>query len=433
VSDPLGPRRASVAAVRCLTLLAAGLLLGSFGWGALRVLRLERAELDWYDEPASLRLRQQRPNATQRSVRIAEVALDAAQRVTFELCVPDGLWPARWENTLEFAIFYLEAGAGKQLMLHAPLDAAHLAHVRRNARGGCLVLGSGLLEHAGNYAVEAVYPREPVQLSAAVLDQPLQLRVLAKSDLAASDRSCVLWFGLAMLSLLALGVACSAPAAGLALRSEQPLGARLALAPAALALLYASSLLPGPGSTWTLAKGVLLWGVQIACSLGLAARFAPGQAARALGLLRPPRVSVALAAGLFTWPLLVVTARMSLWLVPSTSEAPIQTFIAWPSGMLAAALLGVLLPAAEELFFRGYVYGALLPLGRVAAAALSVGAFALMHAEQLSGNWGGLLAVFAAGAALCGLRMLTGSTWVAAFTHVAYNLTLSLASLFAGA
>jgi membrane protease YdiL (CAAX protease family) len=122
---------------------------------------------------------------------------------------------------------------------------------------------------------------------------------------------------------------------------------------------------------------------------------------------------------------------LSLRWVPSTSEAPIETFISWPSGMLSAALLGVLLPAAEELFFRGYLYAALLPLGRAAAAIVSVLVFGSMHAVQSWGNWGGLAAVFAAGATLCAVRVISGSTLIAALVHVAYNLTLSLASIAA--
>jgi hypothetical protein len=39
--------------------------------------------------------------------------------------------------------------------------------------------------------------------------------------------------------------------------------------------------------------------------------------------------------------------------------------------------------------------------------------------------------VFVSGVAMCALRMLTGSTWIAALCHLAYNLTLSLGSMLA--
>ena len=40
--------------------------------------------------------------------------------------------------------------------------------------------------------------------------------------------------------------------------------------------------------------------------------------------------------------------------------------------MLAAALLGVFLPLGEEVFFRGYLYGALLGYGRRWSAVANV-------------------------------------------------------------
>jgi membrane protease YdiL (CAAX protease family) len=125
----------------------------------------------------------------------------------------------------------------------------------------------------------------------------------------------------------------------------------------------------------------------------------------------------------------VASARLSAALLPTTGEAPIQTFISWPSGMLGFALIGVMLPVAEEVFFRGYVYGVALRLGRPAAFAITVLCFAALHAQQSWGNWGGLFAIFLTGCVLTGLRALTGSTLLGALSHLGYNLTLSLMSL----
>ena len=77
------------------------------------------------------------------------------------------------------------------------------------------------------------------------------------------------------------------------------------------------------------------------------------------------------------------------------------------------------------------MYAVLLPIGRASAAGISLLIFTLLHVEQSWGNWGGLLAIVAAGSVLTGLRVLTGSTLVSALTHVAYNLTLSLNSIYA--
>ena len=528
-------------------LAACALALGAFAFGALRTRALEQAEFEFTTPPASLNERMQQPNATRISARLGEVALAAGQFAVFELCGSDRFDAERWQGALELAVLQLEA---KQLMLRVPLDAAHLAKVRRNSEAACLQLGSGPIEKSGTYSVEAVWSDKPPQ--PAIAGTPLVLRVLAKRPLSAADRGPVYALALATLAGLLLWLRATPPAAarrepiagtptlhpsacdrqpentralasrglppsaaGHAARSAQPTGGAPTLRPAAaferqahgvsahanrgsplsaadrqapssvesgaaasmppraasgrlassnepaagaaqrpgpaaperfsaralalrfgaaagaVSLLYAFSQLPAPGSTWTLGKGALLFSLQVGLAWALARSFAPGGVAQALGVVAPLRPAIAAASALAAWPVLVAAARFALRLVPSTGEAPIQSFIAWPSGMLAVALLGVLLPAAEELFFRGYLYGALLPLGRLTAAILSVSLFGLLHAEQSWGNWGGLFAVFSAGAVLCAVRVVSGSTLLSALTHVAYNLSLSLSSIAA--
>jgi membrane protease YdiL (CAAX protease family) len=133
--------------------------------------------------------------------------------------------------------------------------------------------------------------------------------------------------------------------------------------------------------------------------------------------------ALALAAALALWG----CAKLALLFVPATSEAPIQTFVAWPSGMLCFAALGLLLPIGEELFFRGLLYHALILVGRkpLGAGAVSWGLFVLLHAQQSWGNWGGLVSIAAAGVVLTGLRIASGSVLVPALAHVLYNFALS--------
>jgi membrane protease YdiL (CAAX protease family) len=135
-----------------------------------------------------------------------------------------------------------------------------------------------------------------------------------------------------------------------------------------------------------------------------------------------------LVAALAVAALLVVTAHLSLELVPATSEAPIQSFVSWPSGMLCFAALGMVLPLGEELFFRGYLYRVALALGRAAAFWITFVLFVALHAEQSWGNWGGLVAVAVTGLALTGLRAQSGSVLIPALAHVLYNFTLSMGS-----
>ena len=110
--------------------------------------------------------------------------------------------------------------------------------------------------------------------------------------------------------------------------------------------------------------------------------------------------------------------------VPATGEAPIEAFISWPSGALAFAVLGMVVPLAEELFFRGFVFGALRPLGVGMASVGTVLLFAAVHAQQAWGNWGALLSVTVTGIILTALRAVTGSAIVPAVAHLLYNLSL---------
>jgi len=205
------------------------------------------------------------------------------------------------------------------------------------------------------------------------------------------------------------------------------------VAPAfALALLYLAMQWPSRGGLNTLYKGCGLLTLQLLVPIAIVTSMRHGPAVRdALGLARLTRPLLALLLAVVAVPLLVAAARLSMRIVPSTEVAPIQTFIAWPSGMLSAAYLGVLLPLGEELFFRGYLFSAFLRHGRAFAFSGSVLAFGLMHLEQSWGNWGGLLAIFLTGSVLCGLRLLTGSAYLPAISHVAYNLTLSASTLAA--
>jgi membrane protease YdiL (CAAX protease family) len=114
--------------------------------------------------------------------------------------------------------------------------------------------------------------------------------------------------------------------------------------------------------------------------------------------------------------------------VPRTGEAPIETYIAWPSGALSFALVGMAAPLAEELFFRGFVFGALRRLGLLAAFLGSFGLFVLAHVQQVWGSWGALVSLILTAATLTALRALSGSTLVPALAHVLFNLSLWSAS-----
>ena len=132
-------------------------------------------------------------------------------------------------------------------------------------------------------------------------------------------------------------------------------------------------------------------------------------------------------------------AQIALRVVPSTGEAPIEAFVAWPSGMLSFAALAVVAPLAEEVFFRGMVYGVLAGAPNAARPARVLGAafgswllFALVHLPQTWGSWGGMLAIAIAALGFTLLRVVSGSVLVPALAHLVYNGLLSAEGLLAG-
>ncbi|HKU42135.1 MAG TPA: type II CAAX endopeptidase family protein [Polyangiales bacterium] len=412
--------------LRAIGWLCAAVLLA---YGGARVYALERTEVDFESPTRNLAEAARDPSSTRISARLAVVSLGANQRALFELCAAEPLDASRFEGAFELAVLQLER---KQLMLRVPLDRAHLAHARTNSSGGCLLLGSGLLEYGGTYSVEAVFGEAGPKPEVAAI--PLRVRVLSKTPLATLEKALVAALGLLLLLLIGLQLYAAPPADPAAADgvhgfswadiNVDPIAAFVA----SLAL-FGASLIPLYGPTLTLAKGVGLLSLQIALAWLLTRERHGLDRRQRLGWCRPARTWLPLLGAVVSLPALVGASMLALRLVPSTGEAPIQTFVSWPSGMLAAALLGVILPLGEEVFFRGYLYGALLGYGRLWSAAVNVIVFGSLHALQGWGNWGGLLGVFTAGLAFLGLRIASGSVLVACLLHVAYNLTLSLSSL----
>ena len=85
--------------------------------------------------------------------------------------------------------------------------------------------------------------------------------------------------------------------------------------------------------------------------------------------------------------------------------------------MLAFATLVVIAPVAEEILFRGYLYGKLrrhVPVW-VAMLATSI-LFAAIH-----GQWNVAVDTFVLSMFLCGLRELTGNIWAGMLVHMIKN------------
>lgn len=85
--------------------------------------------------------------------------------------------------------------------------------------------------------------------------------------------------------------------------------------------------------------------------------------------------------------------------------------------LLAFGTLVILAPLAEEILFRGYLYGKLRKYMPVWAAILATSAlFGLVH-----GQWNVGLDVFALSIVLCSLREVSGSIWAGVLLHMLKN------------
>ena len=410
-----------------LALLGA-LLLGSIFLG-VRVFSHERSELEHESLAVTVSAAQHLTGATAISARLTKVTLRAGDDVFVEVCSPNSAMPTLVQDQLHVAVLLLSP---PELMLRVPLDRAHGERAQRNEAGACIALGGGAIALSGDYSVDAVF--DGPQPTLAAMTVPLYVRLLARAPLGPLDYLAFIGCALPVLALL-LWSLLRRPSPDSAPASPTPTptpatGHRptsgLGLTPwAALLALTAMTQVPLFGATLGLVKGLLLATMEAWLAVWLSA-----SSLRRLAWQRPARPALATALALLAAGVLTESARWSIRLLPSSGPAPIQTFISWPSGLLAFAGLGVLLPVAEELFFRGYLFRAVeRRWGTWAGAALSCALFVALHVQQTFGQWGSLLAITATGITLTLLRALTGSTLVPAVTHVLYNLVLSVRSL----
>jgi membrane protease YdiL (CAAX protease family) len=363
---------------------------------------------------------------------LVRVGLREGEAVTFEVCARDALTPAKWAGAGTLAVW----PAGEQeALVEAPLDAALLSGdaTTQFPEGACVRLAeAGSLGASGDFEVGVEWPAGTTP-PARARDVPLQGHVLARQPLGSSDRTPLALVVLGvMLALLALGLrgpaAVSATAVVPAGSLTRPLVGAVVLA----ALVLAPAVVPLPGATLVLLFALVLATSQVALSTALVLPAVGSTRAETLALRGPARLRwlallLAPLAGVALFFAGRVLAAVVSVLVPQGGPAAIETFVDWPSASLAVATVAVVAPVAEELFFRGFVYGSLAPrVGVVAASAITVVAFVLPHLPQVWGAWGALAALVLTSIVLTALRVLTGSTVVSAAAHLTHNVLLAL-------
>ena len=415
-----------------LALLAVALLIATLGVTSMRVAGLESRELDARGDALVIRdALGDVPAGETRELELVHAELFRDDEVVFELCVGDRLEDPAWASALTLAV--ARASTGESL-LEVPLDAQVIAGARRSVTDACLSFGHGVIEHDDGYRIvaRASGPLSPV------LSTPVRGRVVARTSLGAGDRNGVLAIWAASLLLvLALAVR-----SAIGVRRADGGRATLALrALVGLALVVAGGAfitrISPPGSTWGLLGGASLAALQAIVAVALASRSTGEERLALLGLARPAgRRVLALFVAPFVGVFLVWAAMFALRVVPRTGEAPIEQFVSWPSGMLSFGALAMVAPLAEEIFFRGLVFGAIERSGIKLAGVLAfLGAwllFGFAHALQTWGNWGGLLSVLIAGFFLTLLRAASGSTLASCIAHLTYNGILAAMQLSQG-
>ena len=128
-----------------------------------------------------------------------------------------------------------------------------------------------------------------------------------------------------------------------------------------------------------------------------------------------------------------VAAIASLIPMP-TERPPLEELLADPAALLLLAVFGVtVVPAVEELLFRGFFYVVLERMHGASAAILGTSlVFSMIHGPQYGWHWQNLALLFYVGSVFALVRAKTGSVVPAAFIHAGYNGTLLFGVLFAG-
>ncbi len=102
-----------------------------------------------------------------------------------------------------------------------------------------------------------------------------------------------------------------------------------------------------------------------------------------------------------------------------------------PLEIFAFAALTIVVALAEETFFRGLIFTALLPAGTLRAVVISSFLFAALHLLNISGGTWDLfytaadtIAAFGLGITYAAIRLRTGSIWPLVGIHALFDFTL---------
>ena len=410
-------------------LLVGGLGTILVGWAVslYAIGSMESRESDAFGEPRELR-----GLAAIEHHQLVSVPVFEGQSLIFEACADDGFQTPAWQG-VTFEVWYLDEHGHDRVSAHPFAELRD--YVRRNRLGDACVTVSERSEFGvpGELAL-GIDHGEPLDPSLA--EVRVYGHIAAWTPLGGLGRI-GLWLILLGTLAFVAGLAWPPKADPLASeigQDEEP--ARWSRVAAGLALIVVALL----GSAFFQGRmlgalgGLLIAAIEIGAAWFLVAAVhddATGVPHRrvALGMVKPRRLwllALAPVVGVLVW----FAGRLLMLLVPATGVSPVETFVSFPSGALAMGSVAVFVPVAEEIFFRGFLYGTLERLrGANVATLATIALFALVHLPQQWGAWGAFAAVSVTGIVLTLLRRWTGSTLLTAIVHLAHNAFITMWAL----
>lgn len=281
----------------------------------------------------------------------------------------------------------------------------------------------------GFHRRQAADPAGEVVLAWADVPSPgstVELRAgfAARRPLSDGDRSLVLLI-LAGALILVLGGQRTPPTPSRWSAGQAAIGLLAFLAAPFVLVIFAGT---SPAGSFAAMVGSTALYVAVLCVMAHR-----GSGGRVLSALAFHRIStrhwwLALGAALVA----IVVALSVLTMVPR-SESAMTRLLEPSSGLMRVTAFALITPWAEEIFFRGVLYGALERAGgAVVAVTGSTLIFSLLHLDQHLGNLGPWAVVTVTGLILSLVRWRTGSTLASTLTHLTYNVILVLPTFLVG-
>jgi membrane protease YdiL (CAAX protease family) len=298
------------------------------------------------------------------------------------------------------------------------------------ADGTCLALPSHEIDGAPGAELALQLAGEPAPPQRAWLERtPLEVEVVTGWPLGLLDRTLALFALLSVVARVAAWQHRPPPdhePARFWRRYDLLLGVPLFIVGVAVAGTLAALVSgnDGAGALLGSSSGILI--ACVAVSWGLAARrsrppsLALGAFVAPVSLLRMALLGVLLA---------LATAVFMTIAAPPQEDAPIVELIGAPGTLAVLVAFACLAPWYEEVFYHGFLFGALARIGGTwVAAAASAASFALIHVDSKGWGWT-LIPVLVLGIAASIVRARTRSIAPCVMLHLGYNAALALPAL----